>query len=357
MGYPGEPMYERKAKVMEKAAGFLEEGKVYEEAVRVYDELGHELERALLFERAAGIWSKKSSVLRKIVSEERFAVAFYRIGYFGKGVASSVRNQEFVMRGRPLEQMSDVQNRLRTRYPAATFLPNKAKIEEYFEADGFFIQIAKVEPVVEKESLPTSPYGIAISKNQADFFKTAYVSCFKSSRPLKKEGVVKNKQNEFATLYTLETTVTTRVLPSVLTRAPVLKREDREITPILGSLTMVGDKNAELADMATKYGAPGNSDNINPLLMAANGVLAANVNGGSKMLIDAFLVPEYLSANPSDVPIAENLKVELKRQADIVEELVAILKRRIPVEMPEMKPLLETLVDTFPQMAAELRSL
>ncbi|KNC55049.1 uncharacterized protein AMSG_10645 [Thecamonas trahens ATCC 50062] len=331
--FPEQTMYERKRAVLQKAAVNLDKGKVYEEAVRVYSTLAAELEGAMAYAEAAAALQAKAAILSKVATEERFETAYYRIGYFGRSFAPSIRNKEFILRGKPLEQIRNLP-------------PNKAERSEYFEQDGLFIQIAKVDPVVDPATVPAAPYpGIEMPKAQAEYFKQAYVRTFRSSRPWKKPGVVKDKSNEFATLWQIRTTVSIDgSFPGVLTRAVVVDRNDEEVSPLDGAVESLVDKNAEVAAMIDTYAAAGASLNLSPLTMALNGIILAFVNGGTSMFSDYFITKNYIAENPQDKDKVEQLRDQIRLQSDIVGRGLGVHEKLVSAEM---RALHDTLVTSF----------
>eukprot|EP00300_Choanocystis_sp_HF-7_P008214 c15786_g1_i1.p2 GENE.c15786_g1_i1~~c15786_g1_i1.p2 ORF type:complete len:470 (+),score=124.58 c15786_g1_i1:121-1410(+) len=340
--FPAQSSRDRKVALLEEAVTMLTMGKVWERALSVADELLKQYKAEFAYDKASALLAKTAKLYSDIATVERFETGFYRIGYYGLNFPDSIRNKEFIYRGAELEQMSTVQNRIRARFPTANFLAGKVDESELFNQEGCHIKVAKVDPIVDAESLPKSPLAsAALPTFQRKFFQTAHVRRFVASRPLKKAGVEKDKDNEFATLWLLETTLeTVTTMPTYQRRLEVVSRVDVEVSPIVGAHKSLVQKNDEIVQFLQKYSQP--TDNPSPFTMLLNGCILALVNGGVLMYAKAFFGAEYLSANPSHAPIVKAIKDELRRQNALLSEGLVLHDR---IVQSEMRALHTTLVD------------
>ena len=103
-------------------------------------------------------------------------------------------------------------------------------------------------------------YGAAPANNIVAYYEHNRVSRFLHERPFKKEGVKKNKDNEFATLYLMETVMETEdTFPTIHHRSAIVRKEVTERPPIEVAVTALRGKNKELRLMCDKVDprAPG----------------------------------------------------------------------------------------------------
>ena len=84
------------------------------------------------------------NIIKTVVRPEP---TYFRVGYFGRGFPTFLRNKLFIQRGDEFEKIGDFKMRMMTSYPQAQFLTTLDEPgDEVTESIQQWIQICKVDP-------------------------------------------------------------------------------------------------------------------------------------------------------------------------------------------------------------------
>ncbi|KAK9768302.1 Deoxycytidine kinase 1 [Basidiobolus ranarum] len=370
---PAQTTFQRKELLLSKILKYFDEGQAWEHGIEVCKELANQYEHVLFdYDKLAAILRTRAQLYENILHKERYYSEYFRVGFYGKGFPTSVRNKQYVYRGLAWEKISAFCDRIQNKHPSARLLSsNGAPSESLLYSHGQYLQITAVTPepdltlpILEKPDLVPGPV--------REYYEANEVNTFSFSRPVKKSPTgemasprnstllkakvgtdanalvspgVTDAVNEFLMLWTEKTIFVTEFkFPSLLRRAEVVSMVVKEQSPVENAVMAMESKTKELLRLEKKYGVYVGTDtskvNSNPLAMALNGAIDAAVNGGVSMYKQAFLTKEFISQHPDKERTVDKLLQLIDDQTLVIQRCLEIHNRIAPAEM---RPLHENL--------------
>lgn len=340
LDFPAQSSFARKEKLYYQMLDYFVQGKAWEMCIAVCKELASEYEHTTYnYSKLADILQKQAEFFNNIMKKERYFTEYFRVGFYGKGFPTSLRNKQFIYRGLEWEKISSFVERIQSRHPNAKLLPPKSAppvTEEQLRSldgsnSGQYIQVTAVVPEPDREHSP-----LFVNAQVPDAVRSYYewneVNTFSFSKPIirpqstiSSDGATTTKpENEFLNLWTEKTVLTCEdSFPTILRRSEVIKVQVVELSPIENAVIAMENKNREFLALERKFGGylsqlksmqGGGSVNVNPFSMALNGAVDAPVNGGVPMYKNAFLTDEFLVANPQKAGWVDRLRVAIDGQ-------------------------------------------
>ncbi|XP_019762944.2 dedicator of cytokinesis protein 2 isoform X3 [Dendroctonus ponderosae] len=326
-------------------------GKMWEYAIDKCKELAQQYEKETFdYERLSELHQRLAEFYDSIMRHTRLEPEYFRVGYYGKGFPRFLQNKVFVYRGKEYERLADFNARIMNEFPKAELL-NKLTPpgDEIRNSDGQFIQINKVDPVMEEKRQRFS--GKPVCDQIVRFYKVNNIKKFTFSRPIKRKDPYIATDNEFAHMWLEQTElVTTYPLPGILRWFPVEKTTLKEISPLHNAIETLDKSNKMLMNFITVYNKDKNMQ-INPLSLTLNGILDAAVMGGIKNYEEVFFTAEYLKHHAEDDVLVNRLKDLIADQIPLLDLCVQIHKQKAP---DNLQPLQKRMEDCFAFMKAEV---
>ncbi|KAK9764626.1 Deoxycytidine kinase 1 [Basidiobolus ranarum] len=383
LSLPSQTSFERKELLLLKVLRYYDEGQAWEHGVETCKELAYQYEHTLFnYDKLSAILRTQAQLYENILHKERYYSEYFRVGFYGKGFPTSIRNKQYIYRGLTWEKISAFCDRIQNKHPSARLLnSNGVPPESILNSNGQYLQITAVTPEPDLthaalQRLDTVPGPIR------EYYEANEVNTFSFSRPVKKlpsertvssrnSTLISNKTtsheghivppkntdalNEFLLLWTEKTFFITEFkFPSLLRRAEVVSMIIEEHSPIENAVAAMKSKTKELSALEKKYqtyvGTDTSKINSNPLAMALNGAIDAPVNGGVSMYKQAFLTDEFIKQNPDKEQTVNQLLSLIDEQILVIQRCLAIHNR---IAQTEMRPLHENLVILFRKNFAE----
>ncbi|XP_065556971.1 dedicator of cytokinesis protein 1-like isoform X2 [Artemia franciscana] len=317
----------------------FDKGRMWEGALKFCKELIHEYEEEVFhYDKLSKLLRRMADFYDKIISTLRPEAEYFRVAFYGRGFSAFQQNKVYVYRGNEYEKIQDFVGRIQTQFPNAEpmqkLTPPSAEIKE---SPQQYLQINKVDPVMEeKERLSGKPIAEPILR----YYRSNDVSKFTFSRPFHRG--VKDKENEFATLW-LERTVlaTTYPLPGILRWFPVNQTEVFELSPLETAIETMEQANSHLKELIIAN----RTDpflNYNPLSMKLQGMIDAAVNGGTAKYEQIFLTESHMKNHPEERPLISKLEQLLCAQTCLLEAGVEVHSMRVVDQMRSFHDHLES---------------
>ena len=229
------------------------------------------------YDKLSKILAKQAQFFENIIKAVvRPEPTYFRVGYYGRGFPTFLRNKLFIQRGDEFEKLSDFTMRMRTLFPTAQFLQTLeepgADVKDSLKQ---WIQICKVDP---KPVLRRKFQSKNIAEQIKKFYEVNDVSEFILNRPFHRG--TRDKDNEFATLWIERATMNTEFsFPGKLRWCEVHSVERVELSPIENAVDTMKTKNKELSTLIAQHSSDPKL-NYNNLSMVLNGTIDAAVMGG-----------------------------------------------------------------------------
>ncbi|XP_050304413.1 dedicator of cytokinesis protein 1 isoform X2 [Anthonomus grandis grandis] len=325
-------------------------GKMWEYAIDRVKELAEQYElETFEYDKLSELHQRLAELYDSIMKHPRPEPEYFRVGYYGKGFPVFLQNKVFVYRGMEYERLEDFNNRILNEFPRAKLLKELTPPgEEVINAEGQFIQINKVIPLMEEKKQRFS--GKPVCEQIVRFYRVNNIKKFSFSRRFVRKDPYIESDNEFAHMWLEQTELeTTYPLPGILKWFPVICSNRREISPLENAIDTLDKANKELRGFITIYNRD-KTVQINILGMTLNGILDAAVMGGIKNY-DFFFIPEYLQYHPDDEVLVNRLKDLIADQIPLLDLCVQIHRLKAP-EM--LQPLHKKLEECFADMKAEV---
>lgn len=337
-----------KEKLFREIIGLFDKGKAWEEAIKYCKELAmqYETETFQYFELSK-ILLEEARFFDNIVKTLRAESEYFRVGFYGLGFPSFLRNKDFIYRGKDYEKIGDFTVRIQNNFPTAMVMTKLTPPgDDIKNANEQHLQINLVDPVpIERRKFQ----GKVVSEQITQFYERNEVNQFKYDRPFHKG--VKDKECEFATLWLERTCLQTKYrFPGILRWFEVIDVSKYEISPVNVALETMLAKNQELKTLISRY-KKNPKQNVNPLSMALNGVIDAAVMGGTANYSKAFLKDDFLKDNPDNKHCVDTLKTLMFDQVEILRDGLKVHDEFVP---EALKPFHENLLKRFEEMMAQL---
>lgn len=200
---------------------YFDKGKMWECAIDMCKELAQQYENEIFdYKSLSHIHVKLAQFYEKILKEMRHESEYFRVAFYGQRFPEFLRNQVFIYRGKEYERLSEFCTRILTQHPAAELMQTLTTPgEEITQADGQYIQINSVEPIMDAQTAKIREKTTA--QEIIKYFQTNNVQRFRFSRPYRdsKEG----GDNNVSSLWLERTVMETNFpLPGILRWFPVI---------------------------------------------------------------------------------------------------------------------------------------
>ncbi|XP_055923008.1 dedicator of cytokinesis protein 1 isoform X2 [Eupeodes corollae] len=306
---------------------YFNKGKVWECAIDMCKVLAKQYEEVTFdYLKLADLYKTMAEFFEKILKEMRHTSEYFRVGYYGMKFPNIFRNKVFVFRGKEYERLSDFCTRILVQHPTAELMQTLTTPgPEITQADGQYIQINNVEPIMDEAFSKFNDN--VISNEIAKYYTSNNVQKFKYSRPFREKD---SGGDDVRGLWLERTVITTSFpLPGILRWFPVVNSEKFKISPIELAVETMESTNKALRDLIISHR---NDENIpiNPLSMKINGIVDPAVMGGFGKYEEAFLTPDYLEENPDDEELVDRLKDLIASQIPLLEIAISVHKSKAP---------------------------
>ncbi|XP_055851030.1 dedicator of cytokinesis protein 1 isoform X1 [Episyrphus balteatus] len=306
---------------------YFNKGKVWECAIDMCKVLAKQYEEVTFdYLKLADLYKTMAQFFEKILKEMRHTSEYFRVGYYGMKFPNIFRNKVFVFRGKEYERLSDFCSRILVQHPTAELMQTLTTPgPEIMQADGQYIQINNVEPIMDEAFSKFNDN--VISNEIAKYYTSNNVQKFKFSRPFREKD---SGSDDVRGLWLERTVITTSFpLPGILRWFPVVNSEKFKISPIALAVETMESTNKALRDLIIAHR---NDENIpiNPLSMKINGIVDPAVMGGFGKYEEAFLTPDYLEENPDDEELVDRLKDLIASQIPLLEIAISVHKSKAP---------------------------
>ena len=221
--YPEQSSAARKEALLQEMVKYFGHGKAFECGIEQCDKLvTWYRHRVFDFPKLRSILEVQASYFGSIVSELRAAREYFRVGFYGQGFPPYLRNKAFVYRGVEYEKLGSFQDRILLDHNNIELMKtNQLPGEEVTSSGKRYLQICTVKPcgvVMEQLESPD------VNERIRDYYRVNNVTRFEYSRPY--HVGVKDKENEFKTLWLERTSVTIAwPLPGILQWSEVVNTE------------------------------------------------------------------------------------------------------------------------------------
>lgn len=344
-----------KEKLYLDIVNYFDSGKLWEEALRLCKELIHQCEHETFdYLQLPNLYHQMSTFYSKIMEPVRPEPEYFRVGFFGQAFHTSIRNKNFVFRGKDYERLPEFQGRLLNRYPDAQLLVSlNEPTDDVISSEGQHILINKVDPIM---NLREELQGKNINEQILKYYRVNEIRKFSFSRRVRKSSgssLSKGSENEFAFLWIERTLLELSYpLPGMLRLFPVIEIEVVELSPIENAIETMESTNNDLKALLIQC-YKDNSAPLNNLSMKLNGIIEAAVNGGIANYEKAFFTDSYLQEHFSnrDRAFVSRLKDLIAVQVSILGPGIAIHRERVPADM---RPFHEHLESQFEKMRIAL---
>lgn len=136
------------------------------------------------YDSLSRIHMQMSDFYRKILSEMRHEVEYFRVTFYGFGFPELLRNKTFIYRGKEYEQLPSFCSRILNQHPRAEIMQTLEKPgENIINSDGQYIQINKVEPIISNENREMQSKNIP--QSILKYYRYNKIDEFKFSRPFR----------------------------------------------------------------------------------------------------------------------------------------------------------------------------
>ncbi|XP_058454302.1 dedicator of cytokinesis protein 3 isoform X2 [Malaya genurostris] len=337
--------WEQKEKIYKNIINYFDKGKCWEKGIPLCKELAMFYERKRFdYNRLSDVLIQEAKFFQNILTQLRPEPEYFRVGYYGTGFPSFVRNKQFIYRGLEYERIGAFIQRLQIEFPAAQILDKK-----HYPPDSSILNspeqrfhVVNVRPISDPSHLKSAK--VTVPEKISKYYEVNDVTKFQYDRPVHK-GVV-DKENEFKSLW-IERTIydTAQPLPGILRWFEVTNASIHELTPVEFACETVANVNKELSDLIVQYRLEPKR-NLNPFTMRLQGSVDANVNGGFNKYQDAFFTERF-----SKSPEGRDQSIYVQRLKRLIFEQMQILRQALELHRSlasdEVLPLHNRLSEAF----------
>uniref|UniRef100_A0A224YZA8 Signaling protein n=1 Tax=Rhipicephalus zambeziensis TaxID=60191 RepID=A0A224YZA8_9ACAR len=326
-----------------KMLHYFDRGKCWEEGLPLCKELANVYEGVLFdYEKLSTILRMHAQFLEHILKELRPEPEYFRVGFFGLGFPSFLRNKVFVYRGLAYEKVGAFSQRLQGQFPEAQLLTHNAPLDAALLAStDQYIQVCGVRPLAEpRPDLEGRPECVRA------YFRVNRVHSFQFDRPVYRDGPP-DRDNEFKGLWLERTTLeTASALPGLLPWAEVVGQQVDWVPPLVHACEAVEAMSNELRRLVALHSREPHRP-LAPLSMRLAGAIEAAVNGGLAKYHQAFL-----SGGDASSEGQARLRSLLLEQVHVLEGGLSLHGRLAP---PDLGPLQKRLVERLGQLQQAVR--
>ncbi|XP_055616289.1 dedicator of cytokinesis protein 3 isoform X2 [Toxorhynchites rutilus septentrionalis] len=337
--------WEQKEKIYKNIINYFDKGKCWEKGIPLCKELAMFYERKRFdYNRLSDVLIQEAKFFQNILTQLRPEPEYFRVGYYGTGFPSFVRNKQFIYRGLEYERIGAFIQRLQIEFPVAQILDKK-----HYPPDSSILNspeqrfhVVNVRPISDPSHLKSAK--VTVPEKISKYYEVNDVTKFQYDRPIHK-GVV-DKENEFKSLW-IERTIydIAQPLPGILRWFEVTNASVHELTPVEFACETVANVNKELSDLIVQYRLEPKR-NLNPFTMRLQGSVDANVNGGFNKYQDAFFSERFTKS-----PEARDQSLHVQRLKRLIFEQMQILRQALELHRSlapeEVLPLHNRLSEAF----------
>ncbi|KAH6928334.1 hypothetical protein HPB50_014410 [Hyalomma asiaticum] len=331
---------------------YFDRGKAscWEEGLPLCKELATVYEGVLFdYEKLSTILRMHAQFLEHILRELRPEPEYFRVGFFGLGFPSFLRNKVFVYRGLAYEKVGAFSQRLQGQFPEAQLLTHNAPLDTALLASpDQYIQVCGVRPLAEaRPDLEGRPECVRA------YFRVNRVHSFQFDRPVYRDGPP-DRDNEFKGLWLERTTLeTASALPGLLPWAEVVGQQAEWVPPLVHACEAVEAMSNELRRLVALHSRDPHRP-LAPLSMRLTGAIEAAVNGGLAKYHQAspLWVFAFLSSGDASSEGQARLRSLLLDQVHVLEGGLSLHGRLAPLDLA---PLQKRLVERLGQLQQAVR--
>ncbi|XP_053681007.1 dedicator of cytokinesis protein 3 [Anopheles nili] len=315
--------WEQKEKIYKNIISYFDKGKCWEKGIPLCKELAVFYERKRFdYNRLSDVLVQEAKFFQNILTQLRPEPEYFRVGYYGTGFPSFVRNKQFIYRGLEYERIGAFIQRLQTEFPTAQILDKKQ-----YPPDGSILNspeqrfhVVNVRPIADPYHLKSAK--VTVPEKISKYYEVNDVTRFQYDRPVHKGTV--DKDNEFKSLWIVRTIYeTSQPLPGILRWFEVSKTSEHELTPVEFACETIANVNKELSDLIVQYRLDPKR-NLNPFTMRLQGSVDANVNGGFNKYQDAFFSERFAKSTEG-----RDQSVHVQRLKRLIFEQMQILRQAL----------------------------
>uniref|UniRef100_A0A182MH79 DOCKER domain-containing protein n=1 Tax=Anopheles culicifacies TaxID=139723 RepID=A0A182MH79_9DIPT len=301
----------------------FDKGKCWEKGIPLCKELAMFYERKRFdYNRLSDVLVQEAKFFQNILTQLRPEPEYFRVGYYGTGFPSFVRNKQFIYRGLEYERIGAFIQRLQTEFPTALILDKKQYPPDssILNSPEQRFHVVNVRPIADPYHLKSAK--VTVPEKISKYYEVNDVTRFQYDRPVHKGTV--DKDNEFKSLWIVRTIYeTAQPLPGILRWFEVNKTSEHELTPVEFACETIANVNKELSDLIVQYRLDPKR-NLNPFTMRLQGSVDANVNGGFSKYQDAFFSERFAKSTEG-----RDQSVHVQRLKRLIFEQMQILRQAL----------------------------
>ncbi|XP_040151946.1 dedicator of cytokinesis protein 4 isoform X2 [Anopheles arabiensis] len=326
--------WEQKEKIYKNIISYFDKGKCWEKGIPLCKELAIFYERKRFdYNRLSDALVQEAKFFQNILTQLRPEPEYFRVGYYGTGFPSFVRNKQFIYRGLEYERIGAFIQRLQTEFPTAFILDKKQYPPDssILNSPEQRFHVVNVRPIADPYHLKSAK--VTVPEKISKYYEVNDVTRFQYDRPVHKGTV--DKDNEFKSLWIVRTIYeTAQPLPGILRWFEVSKTSEHELTPVEFACETIANVNKELSDLIVQYRLDPKR-NLNPFTMRLQGSVDANVNGGFSKYQDAFFSERFAkSAEGRDQSVhVQRLKRLIFEQMQILRQALELHRSLAPEQV------------------------
>uniref|UniRef100_A0AAG5CQS3 Dedicator of cytokinesis n=1 Tax=Anopheles atroparvus TaxID=41427 RepID=A0AAG5CQS3_ANOAO len=315
--------WEQKEKSYKNIICYFDKGKCWEKGIPLCKELAMFYERKRFdYNRLSDVLVQEAKFFQNILTQLRPEPEYFRVGYYGTGFPSFVRNKQFIYRGLEYERIGAFIQRLQTEFPTAQILDKKQYPPDssILNSPEQRFHVVNVRPIADPYHLKSAK--VTVPEKISKYYEVNDVTRFQYDRPVHKGAV--DKDNEFKSLWIVRTIYeTAQPLPGILRWFEVSKTSEHELTPVEFACETIANVNKELSDLIVQYRLDPKR-NLNPFTMRIQGSVDANVNGGFSKYQDAFFSERFAKSAEG-----RDQSVHVQRLKRLIYEQMQILRQAL----------------------------
>ncbi|XP_070136941.1 dedicator of cytokinesis protein 1 isoform X2 [Drosophila bipectinata] len=319
---------------------YFDKGKQWECAIDMCKVLARQYEEEIYdYIKLAELLKRMAQFFEKILKELRHSSEYFRVCFYGRGFPRLLQNKVYIFRGKEYERHSDFCTRMLVQHPQAELMQTlEAPGEDITNSDGQYIQVNKVEPIMNPDCAKFNDK--IISNEIVKYFTANNVQKFQFSRPFR-DSSGGGHMDDVRNLWLERTELLASFpLPGVLRWFPVVETNTFKISPLERAVEIMRDTNRDVRQLVILHRSD-ETLHINPLTMKLNGIVDPAVMGGFAKYEEAFLVEEYLEQNPDDKELVEELKDLIALQIPLLEIAIQLHRQRAPESLKALQEHLE----------------
>ncbi|XP_050087293.1 dedicator of cytokinesis protein 3 isoform X2 [Anopheles aquasalis] len=315
--------WEQKEKIYKNIISYFDKGKCWEKGIPLCKELATFYERKRFdYNRLSDVLVQEAKFFQNILTQLRPEPEYFRVGYYGTGFPSFVRNKQFIYRGLEYERIGAFIQRLQTEFPTAQILDKKQYPPDssILNSPEQRFHVVNVRPIADPYHLKSAK--VTVPEKISKYYEVNDVTRFQYDRPIHKGTV--DRENEFKSLWIVRTIYeTAQPLPGILRWFEVSKTSVHELTPVEFACETIANVNKELSDLIVQYRLDPKR-NLNPFTMRLQGSVDANVNGGFSKYQDAFFSERFAKSTEG-----RDQSVHVQRLKRLIFEQMQILRQAL----------------------------